>query len=292
MRNLKSMLKAAIRPSFRILAKSKLSNLRKLQEPSAEKLATAIDQALSNVKDADEAAWVDRIEQARQELNLSTTLIQKTDFGAGTAESTRSAETMDDGVSVELTVGDISRDSSKPYIWALLLLKVVREFKPSVLIELGTSVGISGAYQASALKINNGGGNLITLEGDKAIAALAESNLHGLGLDNVTVVQGKFADSLDEVLSQNGPVDYVFVDGHHDEKATLDYFGQIKPHLASKAIVIFDDISWSPGMKRAWQQIEQNEDVNLSADLENIGICVMDKAIKQKRRVKIPMGHV
>jgi len=286
------MLKTAIRPSFRIHAKSKLSNLRKLQEPSAEKLATAIDQALSNVKDTNETAWVDRIEQARRELNLSTTLIQKTDFGAGTADSTRSAETMDDGVAVELTVGDISRESSKSYIWALLLLKVVREFKPSVLIELGTSVGISGAYQASALKINNSGGNLVTLEGDKALAALAESNLHKLGLDNVTVVQGKFADSLADVLAKNGPVDYVFVDGHHDEKATLAYFAQIKPYLASKAIVIFDDISWSPGMRRAWQQIEQHEDVNLSANLEHIGICVMDKAIKQKQQVKIPMAHI
>ena len=282
MRKLKPILKTAIRPCFRSFAKSKLSNLRKLQEPSAEKLAVAIDQALSNVKDTDEAAWIERIEQARRELNLSATLIQKTDFGAGTADSIRSADIEDDGVSVELTVGEISRDSSKPYIWALLLLKVVREFKPSLLIELGTSVGISGAYQASALKINNSDGNLITLEGDKAIAALAESNLDKLGLDNVTVVQGKFADSLDEVLSQNGPVDYVFVDGHHDEKATIAYFNQIKPHLASKAVVIFDDISWSPGMKRAWQQIEKNEDVNLSADLENIGICVMDKAIRQK----------
>jgi len=291
MKSLKSALKPVIKPMLRLRAKGKLASLRKMHEPSAEKLASAIGQALGNEMDPNEATWVKRIEDARGELDRSSTVIHKTDFGAGIADSTRSAEDMNDGVPVDLTIGDISRSTSKPYLWSLLLFKVVRQFKPSVVVELGTSVGISGAYQASAQKINDSG-NLVTLEGDTSLAALAESNLQELGLDNVSVVQGKFADTLDGVLARNGPVDYVFVDGHHDEQATLAYFEQIKPYLAAKAIVIFDDISWSAGMRRAWRQIEQSEDVNLSADLENIGICVMDKEIRRKQQVKIPMAHV
>ena len=66
----------------------------------------------------------------------------------------------------------------------------------------------------------------------------------------MTVITGRFQDVLDDTLADLREVDYVFIDGHHDEKATLDYFNRIYPFLSKNAIVLFDDISWSEGMKR------------------------------------------
>jgi predicted O-methyltransferase YrrM len=43
-------------------------------------------------------------------------------------------------------------------------------------------------------------------------------------------------------------LDFAFIDGHHDERATVAYFQQMKPSLSPGAVVLFYDIKWSSGM--------------------------------------------
>jgi len=135
-----------------------------------------------------------------------------------------------------------NRKARKSYFWSVLLFKLVRKFNPSACIELGTCLGISAAYQASAQKLNRKG-KLVTLEGAVSLASLAEKNLQQLGLDNAHVVSGRFQDKLDTVLNENKPIDYAFIDGQHDEKATISYFEQLTPCLSVESIIDFDDIS-------------------------------------------------
>ncbi len=221
-------------------------------------------------------------------MNSSLTKISITDFGAGKSNLARTEDEMYQGVNRDTTVGETCKIASKPYFWSLLLFKLIREFKPSNTIELGTCLGISGAYQASAQKLNKSG-RLITLEGAKSLASLAEKNLQQLGLDNVHVVSGRFQDNLDRVLTENKPIDYAFIDGHHDEKATISYFEKFIPHLSKNSIIVFDDISWSDGMRHAWKNIEKNKDVKISLDLGVIGICVLDENINEKYSFRIRM---
>lgn len=180
--------------------------------------------------------------------------------------------------------------ASAPYFWALVLFKLVRTLKPFNCLELGTGLGMSASYIASALKINQKG-RLVTLEGAESIASLAEENFRKLGLDNISIVVGNFQDTLDNVLKEEAIIDFAFVDGHHDEKATLLYFKKIFPYLSEKAIIIFDDISWSGGMKRAWKSINKDKRIKSSFDLYNIGICLVDKDIKTKSTLKIRSFH-
>ena len=184
-------------------------------------------------------------------------------------------------------IGDACK-TSKSHFWSFLLFKLIREFKPSTCLELGTALGISACYQAAALKLNQAG-NLTTLEGADSLALLAKQHFQALGLDNVRVVIGRFQDTLDEVLNRQQPIDYAFIDGHHDEKATLDYFEQLAPFLSERAMLIFDDISWSEGMKRGWSAMEADSRVRISIDLETVGICIINNCMKRKQSCKIPL---
>jgi predicted O-methyltransferase YrrM len=129
----------------------------------------------------------------------------------------------------------------------------------------------------------------VTLEGGGALAALAEGHHQGLGLENVRVVTGRFKDTLATVLNSQKPVDYLFIDGHHDEKATLSYFEQAIPFLADRAVIVFDDISWSAGMKRAWRAIEVDRRVKMSIDLRQLGVCLVDARLSDRKAVRIPL---
>lgn len=149
-------------------------------------------------------------------------------------------------------------------------------------------MGISASFQAAALKLN-GMGKIVTLEGAESLAVLAKEHFHVLGLDNVSVVAGRFQDTLKDILDTCVSVNYAFIDGHHDENATLAYFKQIIPFLSGRALLIFDDISWSAGMKRAWNTIKADERIKISVDLKQVGVCIIDNEILARKSITIRM---
>jgi predicted O-methyltransferase YrrM len=255
---------------------------------SCRAIAGSLRAALSPVSIPEEQGWVDRIEGLRVELNASSKAIARTDYGAGNPGSPRTAEQMDAGVEVQDTLGRVSRAVSKPPFWCLVLFKLLRTFQPKSCVELGTAVGISAAYQAAALRVNGRGG-LTTLEGAASLANIAQRNLDRLGLGTVEVVVGRFRDTLSRVLASRQPVDYVFIDGHHDEQATLNYFEIMNPFLAGTALLVFDDIAWSSDMKRCWNTIVNDRRVITAVDLGPVGLCIVGSTPMRRRYFHIPL---
>jgi precorrin-6B methylase 2 len=276
----------AFRSALRIKAHRAVSRLHEHKLETAQKLALALEATLDGLIDPQERVWIDRIEAQRERLDSSTTEITVVIYGVTSPDLNLTAEEMYEGTTITKTVGDICRGASKPYFWAFLLLRLIREFKPAVCLELGTCLGISTAYQACALKLNKAG-KVVTLEGAEPLASLARENFQQLGLDNISTVVGRFQDTLDAVLGDYGPIDFAFIDGHHDEKATLAYFEQIKTFLTEKAVLVFDDISWSDGMKRAWKAITEDHNIKVAVDMREVGICIIDHGMSEKLEIDI-----
>ncbi len=233
-----------------------------------------------------EDEWFKRIEKKREELNSSTVPILYTDYGAGSSEQNLTQQQMYEGRTLETTIGKMSK-ASKPANWGLLLFKLIREFRPMTCLELGTCVGISASYQTAALELNNKG-ILLTLEGSDSLAEIARKTFNKLGLERSTVISGRFQDTLKDAIDKSANIDFVFIDGHHDEQATIKYFNEILPCLSNRAILVFDDISWSKGMRRAWNMILKNNDIRLSFNLYALGICFYNPSLQgMKKSFKI-----
>lgn len=266
-----------------VQSRYQVSRLYSRGDKSSKLLANAIRETLVGERNSEERERIEEIESLRTDLEHSGEEIPVVDHGAGSSNSgTQTTRT---------TVGEMCRKASKPPIWCLLLFKLIREFRPSGCLELGTCLGVSASYQASALKLNRAEGSLITLEGSEPLAKLAKGNLQTLDLDNVTVVVGRFQDTLDEILKGDTTIDYAFVDGHHDENATLDYFERIFPFLSDDAVLVFDDISWSEGMKRAWRTIQEDTRIGTSVDLQQVGVCLLDRGAEKKQNFKVRMAR-
>ena len=259
---------------------SDLSGSSRLPDPTNHeedsvlvRIAACLEAAKKMHMTQDEKDRAEPIERLRAEMNALKRRIQRTDYGAGIPNSGRTHEQMQAGVHVTQTLGDFTRVSRLSPFWCLFLLKLIRATRPSVCLELGTGVGISGAYQAAALEMN-GQGKLTTLEGSPELSDIARANFARLELKAVEVVTGRFQDRLPGVLKDAKSVDYVFVDGHHDGRATSSYFRQIRPFLTEKAIVVFDDVAWSHDMTQAWHSIAGDDQVDLALDLDTMGLCV------------------
>lgn len=236
-------------------------------------VVSAVKKALAGQAAEDEAAWIERIEKKRRELAASAAPLTIVDFGAGT-KSQFDQDGADPSHTITKTLGEMTR-SSKPPRWAFLLFRIVRELGPEACVELGSCVGISASYEAAALELN-GRGRLITLEGADVLAERSRRTIDELGLaDRASVRLGRFAATLPGTLDDLPPVDYAFIDGHHVEDATIDYMEQILPRLAPEAVLVFDDINWSAGMKRAWARIAADPRFAATVDLKKVGIAVV-----------------
>jgi predicted O-methyltransferase YrrM len=139
--------------------------------------------------------------------------------------------------------------------------------------EVGTCVGISGAYLAAALQ-TNGGGALRSLEGHRDRVDIARQTWSRLGFSDAEVVVGRFEQTLDEVLAGE-PFDLVFIDGNHDRDATLAYATSFAAASRPGAVMVLDDITWSDGMQQAWAELRAGLDGSVTSDLGRLGLVVL-----------------
>ena len=93
-------------------------------------------------------------------------------------------------------------------------------------LEIGTSTGRSGIWQAWAL--SKTGGRLVTVEIDEFRHLRAVQNFKASGLGDL--VDARLADAHELVAELDGPFDFVFIDA--DQNWTLNYFKALLPKLA------------------------------------------------------------
>ncbi|MBN1415891.1 MAG: class I SAM-dependent methyltransferase [Bacteroidales bacterium] len=200
----------------------------------------------------------DIAETYRYSLKKDKTLIRLTDFGAGSRA----------GRAQERTVADIASLASVSRKSGRLLFRIAQYYKPDLIIELGTSLGISTHYLASG----NPDARVITIEADPAVATLASAALQHHNLMNVSVIIDTFENALPWILTEIRGKTLVFIDGNHQFSSTLSYASSFLSRLPDGSILVFDDINWSEGMRQAWKEIRGNKKATLVIDLFYMGI--------------------
>jgi predicted O-methyltransferase YrrM len=153
---------------------------------------------------------------------------------------------------------------------------MVNYFKPKEILELGTSLGITASYLASA----NKGPQVTTLEGAATISTLAQQTFNAQQLTNIKLITGNFDDTLKDAVTKN--YDFVFIDGNHRKEPTLRYFQQLLSCVHNNSVMVFDDIHWSKEMEGAWEEIKNHSSVTLTVDLFFIGLVFFRKEQKEK----------
>lgn len=205
----------------------------------------------------------EEIEGIRSALKQNQATIKITDFGAGSRINK----------SNERKICDVAKNSAKAPWLGEMLFKLVRHFQPKNMIELGTSLGISGCYQYGGYK----SGSFQTYEGCPETAKVAEKVFASFDAKKAKIIVGDFKKSLPATLDSIPSADYVFFDGNHQKQPTLDYFNILVEKANQDSLFVFDDIHWSTEMEEAWLEIKQHPSVSLTIDLFWIGLVFFKK---------------
>ncbi|MBX7182778.1 MAG: class I SAM-dependent methyltransferase [Bacteroidia bacterium] len=203
------------------------------------------------------------IEKIRQSLLEDKRHIQVLDLGAGS----------NFGNTKEKAISQIAKRAAKPAKYGQVIFRLANYLQPKTVVELGTSLGMTTAYLASA----NSQSKIISLEGCPETARIAGENFKKLGLKNIELRVGDFKDTLPPLSRELETVDLAFFDGNHRYQPTMDYFNQFLPLANEDSLFIFDDVHWSEEMEKAWEEIKKHPKVSMTIDLFFIGLVFFRK---------------
>ncbi|MCB9233146.1 MAG: class I SAM-dependent methyltransferase [Bacteroidia bacterium] len=229
-----------------------------ISDPALKELANSL-LARSGAVEGEE------IESFRRELSRSEVVIELIDLGAGYGGR--------QNPKVAKKVKEVVRSSARGRGEGELLLRLVRAKAPAQMLELGTNLGFSTLYLAKALPNSQ----LITIEGSPALSGLAQAHFQRFKV-HPTQFTGDFSQVLhNEIDWTSFHPGLVFLDGNHRYQPTVEYADFLIPRMAANGILVLDDIYWSPGMKKAWEEIKSRPEIGLSLDLYHLGICFLQE---------------
>lgn len=117
---------------------------------------------------------------------------------------------------------------------AQLLKKLVKEYQPNNILEIGTAIGYSGIIMLDASK----NAHLNTIEKDENSIALAKQNFTNAGImDRVTIFSG---DACEIVRSLTGQYDFIFLDGPKGQY--LEFLPYLKSVLKVGGVLVCDNV--------------------------------------------------
>ena len=203
-----------------------------------------------------------KLKTHRNKLLKSNELIEVTDFGAGSKIFTSNTRK----VSQMVKMVGISKKRAN------LLFRISHYFKPTHILELGTSLGLS----TYTLHLGNPSAKITTVEGCPNTQKIAIKNFQTVEKKQISFVNSKFENFLTQtdfnLLKEDNGWHLIYFDGNHSKEATLDYFNKLLPTVTNKTIWIFDDIYWSKAMYEAWEEIKQHKKVTVTIDTYQWGI--------------------
>ncbi len=208
------------------------------------------------------------IESRRATLLSNKNVIEVWDRGAGSRQIDKKFR----------PIQKIASSSLKPKKYGQLLHRIIAYFNPANVIEMGTSLGVTTCYIASAVNDKP----VITMEGAPTIAAIARQQFEELGIKNIQIVEGDFDNTLPTVLANLDKVGLAYIDGNHKYIPTIQYFHDLLAKSNEDTVFIFDDIHWSAEMEKAWEQIKAHPSVTLTIDLFYIGLVFLRKENQEK----------
>lgn len=203
-------------------------------------------------------------------LEQDNSLLEIIDYGAGSSYNKSPRKSVS-----KILHQQVSSSYQLRMIW-----RIIYFYKSKSILEMGSSIGLSSLYLGSVFPDSH----VDVLEGNPHFIKFAKRLAKFNNIDTLHFHEGKFYDVLDDVLERK-KYDLVFIDGHHEKKATYDYYKKIHSHLHKDSIVIFDDIYWSKGMKELWEMIKVETEVTHSIDLYFMGIVFFNN--KSNKHIKI-----
>ena len=139
------------------------------------------------------------------------------------------------------TVSQICRKATSSSIWGQFLFLIIKKTHTPHVLEVGTNLGVSGAYILSALR-DKDGASFVTMEGLPMLCDISNKYFKSMKTGvRYEIIEGLYVNTFSKILNKKTKFNIAFLDGNHKKEATLMYFEHLKSIMGRPSIMIFDD---------------------------------------------------
>lgn len=161
-----------------------------------------------------------------------------------------------------------------------LLFRIVEFYKPSYILEVGSSLGITTAYLATPNQNNL----LYSIDTNEHLALLAQQTLKQFNLDNVTILT---ADNYSLNTLANYERKYGLILFNISPEDSLDIFTTLETLINEESIVVVTGINKNLNNKLSWEKIKEQRTITMSIELFEMGFLFFRKEILKKQHFKV-----
>jgi len=195
------------------------------------------------------------MKEIRTAIHNDNQTIEVEDLGAGSHSSNSEMR----------RVKDIANTALMPMAWQQVLVRMAQCYKPTTVLELGTSLGATSIALSKTLPQSK----IVSVEGSREISVFAQHLAKKHHAENLSIINASF----DAFIEQNTAVyDWVLLDGNHTYEATVRYYQYFVKMAKPGSMLLLDDIYWSEGMTKAWEEVKEDRRSVLTLDLYRWGL--------------------
>ncbi len=176
-----------------------------------------------------------------------------------------------------LTQGGVTRNKLITQKLGKLLFRLVYHFKPSTIIEVGTSWGISTLY----LQRGERQAQLYCIESDPLRLSYAKEQARR---EEATIefITESVESSLPSVVETNVEGELFLLLHNTPQSLTTDTLQQLLPLIAHRGIVVVEGIKKSDTQRTLWQTLKTSPEVQVTMDLYEVGIAICNPKLNKQ----------
>lgn len=163
-----------------------------------------------------------------------------------------------------------------------LLFRLANLFKPTRILQIGATTGISTLFLASYSTTVR----CLSLESDPTLAELAKEVY--IKAENTTIEQcvGDYRDTLPKALERLKEIDFIFFDLCREQNSIGRLFIECLKHINPNTVCVINHIHRGKTMRDAWKELQQQPRVSVTIETGSVGIVFFDNKL-HKRNYRI-----
>lgn len=132
-----------------------------------------------------------------------------------------------------------------------LMYLIAKEFKPDLMVEIGTEWGLGATY----LSLGNPDGMVCTIDQSEEPRKILEAYSFFKDLGDIEIITGRSQEMSERFDDES--IDLLYIDGDHRYEYEKQDYDLYFPKVKRGGLIIIDDMRSDPGAELVWEEIKE-----------------------------------
>lgn len=177
----------------------------------------------------------------------------------------------------QLSRADLQHRKEMDFKRSSLLFRLVNHFRPTTLLEIGTSWGISTLYMYAGYP----GAKQICIESDPKIVRITKEIL-AASESSIQLYCSDELESITDILQPYPTIDFIFIHRNDRPDYYRTLFERLSDKITDRTVWVIEDIHASKAIESQWKQLASHKEAKVTMDLYDFGLIFCNQKLNKQ----------